>query len=36
MDKTLTYLSYSNSFYSYLDPVSPFAILLSLLLSFLL
>jgi hypothetical protein len=35
-DKTLTYLPYSNSFYTYLDHVSPFAVLLLLLLSFLL
>jgi hypothetical protein len=24
MDKTLTYLPYSDSFYTYLNPVSPF------------
>jgi hypothetical protein len=24
MDKTLTYLPYSDSFYTYLDPISPF------------
>jgi hypothetical protein len=24
MNKTLTYLPYSDSFYTYLDPVSPF------------
>jgi hypothetical protein len=27
LDKTLTYLPYSDSFYTFLDPVSPFVVL---------
>jgi hypothetical protein len=34
LDKTLTYLPYSDSFYTYLDPVSPFIFLLLLILPF--
>jgi hypothetical protein len=36
MDKTLTYLPYSDSFYTYLDPVSPSTALLGLTLPLLL
>jgi hypothetical protein len=28
LDKTLTYLHYSDSFYTFLDPISPFDVLL--------
>jgi hypothetical protein len=34
MDNTLTYLPYSDSFYTYLDPISPSTVLLLIILTF--